>query len=121
MIDSSPTAYTDRPLVYLACPYSFGDAATRGARFEAVTKTAAELMKQGHNVFSPITHGHPVNLMGVAGGWHRWAPVDEAILSTCCREMIVLTLEGWQESIGIQAEIALADKLGIPITYMDLI
>lgn len=111
-----------RPLTYLACPYSFNgrdDLAKRTHRFDVVTKLAANLMSQGRSVFSPITHGHTMNLAGVEAGWETWAEIDASILATCCREVIVLTLEGWQESRGIQAELALANKLGIPVTYMN--
>lgn len=111
-----------RTLTYLACPYSFNgrdDLRAREARFQIVTKVAARLMSEGRAVFSPITHGHPMNMFGVTVGWDTWAAIDEAILSRCCKEMIVLTLDGWRESKGIAAEIAIATLAGIPIAYMD--
>lgn len=111
-----------KTLIYLACPYSFNgrdDSRARETRFQIVTQVAARLMGEGYSVFSPITHGHPMNTLGVMVGWETWAAIDEAILSRCCKEMIVLTLDGWRESKGIAAEIAIAAKLGIPITYMD--
>jgi hypothetical protein len=30
---------------------------------------------------------------------------------------MVLMLDGWRESIGVQAEIAIANELGKPVTY----
>jgi hypothetical protein len=31
---------------------------------------------------------------------------------------IVLTLPGWRESVGVQAEIAIARELGKPVTFL---
>jgi hypothetical protein len=33
--------------------------------------------------------------------------------------MVVLKLGGWEESVGIAAEIKIAEDLGIPVTYME--
>lgn len=112
----------NKPLIYIACPYSFNgrdDEAARAQRYDAVTRLGAKLMSEGRSVFSPITHGHPMNLLGVRAGWETWATIDEAILLSCCNEMIVLMLDGWWQSKGIAAEIELATKAGIPITYID--
>jgi len=42
--------------IYLAIPYTFNPELS----FKIANKVAAELMKQGHVVFSPISHSHPV-------------------------------------------------------------
>lgn len=36
-----------------------------------------------------------------------------------CDALVVLTLEGWTESVGVRMEIDAARQLGIPITYVD--
>jgi hypothetical protein len=33
--------------------------------------------------------------------------------------VFVLTLPGWKESVGVQAEIRLATDVGIPVFYID--
>ena len=35
-----------------------------------------------------------------------------------CHEVVVLMLDGWRESVGVQAEIAIARELEKPITYL---
>lgn len=45
--------------VYLATPYSHPDPKVREARFQAVNAVAAQLMRDGHHVYSPISHAHP--------------------------------------------------------------
>jgi uncharacterized protein DUF1937 len=37
----------------------------------------------------------------------------------CCDEVVVLRLEGWKESTGVQAEIAEAGALGKPLRFLD--
>ncbi len=50
--------------IYLATPYTDFDPAVRAARFFAVNKVAAHLMKKGFLVFSPISHTHPIVISG---------------------------------------------------------
>lgn len=108
-----------RALTYLACPYSHPDRAVRVARFNAVNVVAGQLMRQGHLVFSPISHTHPIaEAGGLPLGWDFWAAFDRAYLEAS-RGLIVLRLDGWRESVGVTAEIALAAELGIPVSYID--
>ena len=36
-----------------------------------------------------------------------------------CEEVVVLKLEGWQRSVGVNAEIAAARAMGKPITFLE--
>lgn len=104
-------------LVYLAVPYSHDDPDVRDMRFEAANRAASELMREGIYVFSPISHSHPIAMAGgLPLGWDFWEGYDRAILANCSA-VIVLTLDGWQESKGVQAEIGIAHDLGIPVSY----
>lgn len=105
-------------MIYLATPYNHTDPAIRVARFDAVNKVAAELMRDGLHVFSPISHSHPIALVGdLPKGWEYWAVYDRTMLGIC-DALVVLMLDGWMESIGVNAEIAIAKEMGLPITYM---
>ena len=108
----------ERSLVYLAVPYSHPDPAIRQQRFEAVNVVAAKLMLEGLHIFSPISHTHPIALAGdLPTGFDFWEQYDRAILETC-RQVLVLMLDGWKESKGVTAEIAMAQKIGIPVDYL---
>ena len=48
--------------------------------------------------------GHPLLSYGLPTGWEFWEWLDRQHLHHCDR-MIVLTLEGWDESHGVRAEI----------------
>ncbi len=106
-------------LAYLAVPYSHKDRAVIVERFNAVNKVAAKLMASGQYVFSPISHTHPIADAGdLPRGWEFWDGYDRVMISACDK-LIVLQLDGWKESIGVQAEIKIATELGIPIEYID--
>jgi hypothetical protein len=106
-------------LIYLACPYTHKDRETMLKRFEAVNKAAASLMAEGKYIFSPISHTHPIAEAGsLPRGWDYWEGYDRRILK-CCDKIIVLCLPGWKESTGVQAEIVIGQKMGIPVEYME--
>jgi len=105
-------------MIYLAGPYSHPDVTVRQLRYEQLTAKAAELMLENYVVFSPITHGHAV-AMG-----HN-LPTDFAWWEQQClgmlrhaSKLIILTLEGWEQSKGVEAEVEFARKLGINIEYI---
>ena len=105
-------------LVYLATPYSHPNPLVREKRFRVVNRVAADLMRKGVHVFSPISHTHPIALAGdLPKGWEFWQEYDRAIMRAC-DAMIVLKQRGWKHSVGVQAEIALAAEMGLPVRYV---
>ena len=104
--------------VYLAGPYSHPDPEVREGRYRAACRKAADLMRKGALVFSPIVQSHPLTFHGLPGDWAFWEHYDRRHLEQC-DEVLVLTLSGWKESKGVQAEIALAEKLGKPVRFED--
>jgi len=110
-----PTAH----LIYLACPYQHDDKRVMWERFNAVTKAAGHLMAEGKVVFSPITHCHPIaERRALPRGWEFWKSFDEVYLGHS-EEMIILTLDGWQESTGVTAEIEIMSRQNKPISLLD--
>jgi len=109
----------DKTLIYLATPYSHSDWVVQVKRFNAVNWVAAQLMRQGLHIFSPISHTHPIALAGgLRGDRAFWQAYDKAILAAC-KKVIVLKQPGWEVSTGVSAEIQLAKDMGIPVEYMD--
>jgi len=68
-------------------------------------------------VFSPIVHSHPLVAFALPTGWDFWERIDRAYLARC-DEVVVLMLDGWRESAGVRAEIALAHDLGKPVRFL---
>ncbi len=106
-------------MIYLATPYSDNDRDVRIKRFNTVNIVAAKLMCEGLHIFSPISHTHPIAEAGdLPKGWAFWEAYDRDILSVC-EKIIVLRQDGWKESTGVTAEIAIAHEIGIPVEYID--
>jgi len=103
-------------MIYLASPYTHSDPVVRQRRFEAVCRVAAGMIRSGKTVFSPIAHSHALVQYGLPADWGAWEEHDRRFLDAC-DELVVLTLDGWRESQGVQSEIAIAQELGKPVSF----
>jgi len=109
----------EKQLVYLAVPYTHGSETVMEERFNAVNIVAGKLIERGEFVYSPISHCHPIALVSnLPRDWEYWDGYCRACLS-CCKKMYVLMIDGWEESTGVQAEIKVAEEMGIEIEYID--
>lgn len=107
-----------KPLTYLACPYSHSDPAVRQDRYHAANEATAALIRAYKwNVFSPITHSHPLALLGLDGDWGYWERIDTDYLKMSSR-IVILTVPGWKTSVGIRHERALAKQFGAELVFM---
>lgn len=113
--------------VYVAGPYSYKGPykeTIMQKRYEALTNYSAWLINSGeYVVFSPITHSRPLitssNHISAANyTWDFWKKQDLWFLSRC-DEIHILMLEGWEESVGVTAEIEFAKKNGKSMRYVD--
>ena len=105
--------------IYLGCPYTDPHAAIRELRFKQVSKFAASLIKESHLVFSPISHSHQICIEAdLPVEYTYWKELDLSFLEWAdC--MMVLKLDGWEESLGLQDEIATCEFMGKKVFYMD--
>lgn len=101
--------------IYLAIAYS----GMEQLSFQTANRVAGRLMNDGHIVFSPISHTHPIAVeCKLPGGWDYWRKFDEAFLSWCdC--VYVVRLDGWERSKGVAAECAIARDMSKPVVYVD--
>ena len=108
-----------KPLTYVACPYTHPDPTVMEGRYRNVTEAAAWMItRNGWNVFSPITHSHPLATMGnVQGDWAFWKKFDTDYLK-CSERFVILEVPGWRESKGVTEETKIAIELRIPIRYI---
>jgi nucleoside 2-deoxyribosyltransferase len=106
-------------MIYLASPYSHPVPAVREQRYRAVCRATAALLRAGLVVFSPIAHSHVLVEHGLPTEWAFWERIDREHLERC-DEVVVLMLDGWQESAGVQAEIRIGQELGKPVRFLVL-
>lgn len=105
-------------MTYIAIPYSHEDESVRLKRFKLVNEVAANLMRNGEIVFSPISHSHSIAVENeLPTDWDYWGRSCEAFVKRSDR-LVVVCVEGWEESEGVQAEIDIAHECGIPIEYL---
>jgi hypothetical protein len=106
-------------MIYLASPYSHPDPAVREKRFRDACRAATALLRNGRAVFSPIAHSHPLVEHGLPTDWSFWEWQDREHLARC-DEVMVLMLDGWEESVGVREEIRIARELGKPVWFLDI-
>lgn len=113
LLAAKPAGY-----LYIASPYSHKDPAVRHQRFEDVGAYTARCLVAGEYVYSPIAHHHPISLRHtMPGDWEFWKKIDTVMLASSVG-MRVLMMPGWQESVGVTAEIEIAAQLGVPVEYV---
>lgn len=109
---------------YLASPYTHKRASRRDLRAAQVTDVCARLYDEGRHGFCPIAHSHVVALrmsnIAYRESYAHWMRIDLPILRTC-EVLYVLTLAGWQDSIGVAREIREANDYCIPVRYINII
>lgn len=102
---------------YLATPCAKYPGGTQKA-FEDAAEQAGFLLKNGINVFCPITHSHPIHPHVNPSDPHSfWLDLDRLFMQVA-KGMIICKLIGWEESKGIAKEIDFFFKLKKPIVYM---
>jgi hypothetical protein len=81
-------------------------------------------LNKGNNVFSPISHTHPIAKMGLtSGAWDFWGDYDLQFVDWSDEIVVIVVPEnGWElieTSIGVQAEIEHGKLTGKRVRYFD--
>ncbi len=104
---------------YVASPYTSEDEAVMERRYDDVVDFCAVMVREGQLVFSPIAHWHPISCFHDLPRDHTfWRDLDRAQI-IAARGIMVLKLDGWEESKGVQDEIEFAKSLGREIQYFE--
>jgi len=108
-------------LTYLASPYSSHCPEIRWERYFAAVEVSAGLMRQGMLIYCPIAHTHDMAVRhGLPTDWAFWERHCRAFLASSER-LIVLKLDGWEDSVGVAAEIRIAEEMGIPVSFLEYV
>lgn len=107
-------------LYYLATPYSHPNKGVKTCRGVIAELIGSKLVEMGYHIFGPIAESSQyTKYTDIGGNWEFWSTHDRLMLERC-DGLIVCTLKGWEESIGVTAEIAHATELNIPVYYVDV-
>ena len=105
--------------IYLAIPYS----GMEESSFKQATSAAVKILKLGYNVFSPITHSHPLTEYNVPGDWNFWQKIDFQFIDWADEIFVLIPEEGFEKvesSTGVQAEVEYAKRNNKPVHYFKL-
>jgi hypothetical protein len=107
-------------LIFISSPYSHEDKSIVEDRVLKVSKFAAKIVSEGKVAISPIAYGHTLlTFHKMPSDWKFWKNYCETFIAKCDK-MVVLMLDGWEESDGVKGEIEFAIQVGIPIEYIEL-
>lgn len=106
-------------LYYLASPYSHKEESMKDYRFDLAARATRYLLERfpNVNIFSPIVHSHVLHRIGMQGDWNTWKRIDTNYIEKC-DGLVVLMIPGWEQSVGVTAEIEVAKQLGKTIFYL---
>lgn len=108
--------------IYLAIPYT----GMQESAYEQANLGTVMLLNEGYNVFSPITHSHPLtklNMYEIPHTWEYWQHIDYQFIDWADELWVLIPKEGLEKvenSTGVQAEIKYAKETGKQITFFSL-
>lgn len=102
--------------VYLGSPYSKQTILDEAAYI--AERAAARLMAKGMVVYSPIAHGHAIAGHGLPTGWDFWKAQCQPFIDAA-DSMIVLMMDGWEDSVGLTYEIEEFARQGKMVSYVE--
>lgn len=106
-------------MIYLASPYTHDNAFRRIRRYQQAHAYTLKCMQRGEQIFSPIVYGHEFAVKDASViPFSYWQPFNEHMIRNSA-ELRVLTIEGWKESRGVQAEISFAFDIGVPVVFAE--
>lgn len=107
-------------MIYVAAPYTHPDTDVVKQRMMTFAKVMSDLISQGEHPVSPLMNHFLVDYVetNFPLTWDYWRAYSLALLKNCT-EMHVITMDGWDQSTGVKHEIELAEKMLIPITYVN--
>lgn len=105
-------------MIYFASPYSSPDPKVAQLRHDLVQEAMAHFMEQGTYIYSPIVLCHNTALKyALPTDAKYWEAYNNNTIRRC-DEMWVFMIDGWEQSIGVTAEIEFAKLISIPIYYI---
>lgn len=104
---------------YIGSPYSKYPGGLVEA-FKRVCRVTGRFAQAGVPAYSPIAHTHPIAAEGALDPHDHsiWLPFDGPLMEAA-RGLVVVMMDGWQDSIGLQFEIDHFKRAGKPVMFID--
>lgn len=107
--------------IYLAIPYS---GIEESSYEQANLATSILINSRNLNVFSPITHSHPLTKIGIRGTWDYWKILDFQFIDWADEVYVLVPEEGIIKnflSTGVVEEIRYATSKGKPVQFISIL
>ena len=105
-------------IIFLSSPLTHKDPTIMKWRIKQVNRVAALLFMRGEIIFSPLSHSDPIQKY-MTEDHIDWYEYDLEVMRRACNVVYVLMLDGWKESVGVKGEIEEAERLDLPVVYLD--
>ena len=107
---------------FVSMPYSTTDEAVKRARVIMAKQFCNRIANEGYSPLCPVLVAESMTeynpKFGEDFSYDDWLNFSLTYLKGCDL-MYILRLTGWEESVGVKAEIELANQLGIEIVMVD--
>lgn len=106
-------------MIYVAAPYTHSDPAIVKQRMLDFATVMSELIRRGEHPVSPLMNHFLTDYVETDFPltWDYWKEYSYSLLKNCV-EVYVITMDDWEQSTGVAAEIEMAEKMLKPITYI---
>lgn len=105
---------THSNLAYIAAPYSHPDPEVVEGRMDEFANIISLLMAMEIHAVSPLMNHPYLGRRRTPGTYDYWGPYSINLLRRC-DAVIVIMLDGWIESVGVQDEIKHAKEFKKPV------
>lgn len=106
-------------MLYLASPYSHKDSAVVNERFLKAEAAVHYLLSNEIWVYGPIVHCHEIaRKYSLPKDFAYWQNYNKHVIERSDK-FVVLTIDGWKESVGIAGEYAHAYEHNLEIGLMN--
>lgn len=106
-------------LCYIGSPYSFYRFGLERA-YADVSEVSWFLQLAGVSHFSPILYTHPLSKMWRVDPRDAsfWLDFDSSMMNVC-DALVIIDLDGWQDSAGVAIETSLFEQEGKPVYHLN--
>lgn len=109
--------------IYLALPYTD----MQESSYKQANEASVLILNKEMNVFSPITHSHPLTQLeglDVPHTWDYWKNIDYQFIDWADEIYVLVPEEGFSmvlKSTGVKAEIKYAEEQGKKVTFVKVV
>lgn len=103
---------------YIAAPYSHKDPAVIAGRMACFDAVAAKMLLDGQMPVSPLLFHSLLGKHKVPGNWDFFEAYSLHMLDRC-DALYLITLPGWEDSVGVAGELRLAEAKGMYIHLVE--